>query len=91
MIWFIIFWLSLIILLLIWVIVNILRKNEILEDFLIRAHSQSQTVIDNMRELDRREMFEKDDDVGIIFMEMCNLIEEYADFLGIKKEDKYGE
>jgi len=87
MIEFIIFLMLSIISILIWGIVNLLRKNEHLEDFILASHNQSKLVIENMRDLDRQEMFEKDDDVGIIFMEMCNLIEEYANFLGIEKED----
>lgn len=59
---------------------NLLKQNEQLEDRLVRTINNTiqsvGTTLDKMRELDNREVFEKDDEVGVTFMELKKLIEE---------------
>ena len=58
---------------------NLLKQNEQLEDRLVNligdVRTRVSTALENMRSLDRREMFEKDDEVGITFDEIKKIIE----------------
>jgi hypothetical protein len=59
---------------------NLLKQNEQLEDRLVNligdVRNRVSSALENMRSLDRREMFEKDDEVGITFDEIKKIIEE---------------
>jgi len=50
---------------------NLLKQNEQLEDRLINTINSTRNkvsdALDNMRKIDKREAFEKDDEVGITF------------------------
>ena len=58
---------------------NLLRQNEQLEDRLVKTTNDTiqsvGTALDKMRELDNREVFEKDDEVGVAFLELKKLVE----------------
>ena len=58
---------------------NLLRQNEQLEDRLVKTTNDTiqsvGTALDKMRELDNREVFEKDDEVGVTFQELKKLVE----------------
>lgn len=58
---------------------NLLRQNEQLEDRLVKTTNDTiqsvGTALDKMRELDNREVFEKDDEVGVTFLELKKLVE----------------
>ena len=53
---------------------NLLKQNEQLEDRLVKTTNDTiqsvGTALDKMRELDNREVFEKDDEVGVTFLEL---------------------
>jgi len=59
---------------------NLLKQNEELEDRLISSVNEIRTRIQNtltsMRDIDNREVFEKDDEVGASFSELKKLIED---------------
>ena len=59
---------------------NLLRQNEQLEDRLVDiVDTTREKVVDalsNMRKLDNREVFEKDDEVGVTFEEMKKIVED---------------
>jgi len=59
---------------------NLLRQNEQLEDRLVILMQDVRTrisaALDNMRSLDNREAFEKDDEVGVSFNEIKKIIED---------------
>ncbi len=59
---------------------NLLRQNEQLEDRLVGTVDTIRTkvsdALENMRRLDKREVFEKDDEVGVTFEEMKKIVEE---------------
>ena len=59
---------------------NLLRQNEQLEDRLVTlvedVRTRVSTALENMRSIDNREMFEKDDEVGVSFEEIKKIIEE---------------
>ena len=59
---------------------NLLRQNEQLEDRLVDIVNTTQQkvsdALSNMRKLDNREVFEKDDEVGVTFEEMKKIVED---------------
>jgi len=59
---------------------NLLKQNEQLEDRLVTTLEDVRTrvfsALDNMRKLDNREVFEKDDEVGVSFNEIKKIIED---------------
>lgn len=61
-------------------VLNLLRQNEQLEDRLINTinltRARVENALENMRNLDNREMFEKDDEVGVTFDEIKKIVEE---------------
>lgn len=58
---------------------NLIRQNEQLEDRLVTLIDEVRTrvssALENMRSLDNREVFEKDDEVGVSFDEIKKIIE----------------
>jgi len=58
---------------------NLLRQNEQLEDKMITligdVRNRVSSALENMRSLDNREVFEKDDEVGVSFDEIKKIIE----------------
>ena len=59
---------------------NLLKQNEQLEDRLVNVmmdvRNRISTALNNMRSLDNREVFEKDDEVGVTFQEIKKIIED---------------
>ena len=59
---------------------NLLRQNEQLEDRMVTLIEEVRTrvssALENMRSIDNREMFEKDDEVGVTFDEIKKIIED---------------
>lgn len=59
---------------------NLLRQNEQLEDRLVTligdVRNRVSTALENMRSIDNREMFEKDDEVGVTFEEIKKIVED---------------
>ena len=59
---------------------NLLKQNEQLEDRLVETNNSVknsvQSSLDNMRKLDNKQVFEKDDEVGVSFNEIKKIIED---------------
>jgi len=55
---------------------NLLKQNEQFEDRLFEIRTRIGNTLQKMRELDNREVFEKDDEVGATFSELKKLTEE---------------
>ena len=59
---------------------NLIRQNEQLEDRLVdtvdTTRNRVSEALSYMRRLDNREVFEKDDEVGVTFEEMKKIVEE---------------
>ena len=59
---------------------NLLKQNEQLEDRLVETNNSVknsvQASLDNMRKLDNKQVFEKDDEVGVSFNEIKKIIED---------------
>ena len=58
-------------------IVNLLRKLEKLEDFIDTELQRNEALLEALRQIDNRQMFEKDDDVGSIFYQIKETIEKF--------------
>lgn len=58
-------------------IYNLLQKLERYEDFVEEETNKNQALLEALREIDSREMFEKDDDVGSIFYQIKETIERF--------------
>jgi hypothetical protein len=61
-------------------IFNILNKLEKYEDFLEEELQRNEALLEALREIDSREMFEKDDEVGSIFYQIKETIERFKQF-----------
>jgi len=55
---------------------NLLKQNEQFEDNLTEVRGRIANTLQKMRDLDNREVFEKDDEVGVAFSELKKLIED---------------
>lgn len=59
---------------------NALRKIERYEDFIESEQDKNETLLETLRILDNRQMFEKDDEVGSLFTQIKDTIERYKQF-----------
>ena len=55
---------------------NLLKQTEQFEDNLIQVRGRIANTLQKMRDLDNREVFEKDDEVGVTFSELKKLTED---------------
>lgn len=60
---------------------NALNKIESYENFILDRREAYKQLLDNIREIDSRELFEKDDDVGSVFTEIKNEIENFKNII----------
>lgn len=58
-------------------IINLLRKLESYEDFVTDELQRNEALLEALRQIDQREMFEKDDEVGSIFYQIKETIERF--------------
>ena len=56
---------------------NLLNKLERYEDFINEEENKNNALLEALRQIDSREMFEKDDDVGSIFYQIKETIERF--------------
>jgi len=56
---------------------NLLNKLERYEDFIEQEQKRNSALLEALREIDSREMFEKDDEVGSIFYQIKETIERF--------------
>ena len=59
---------------------NLLNKLERYEDFIGQEQQRNNALLEALREIDSREMFEKDDEVGSIFYQIKETIERFKQF-----------
>ena len=67
----------------IYIIFNLLKKLEKYEDFVETETRRNEALLEALRQIDSREMFEKDDEVGSIFYQIKETIEKFK----IKQND----
>jgi len=61
---------------------NQLKRNEIMETALEDIYGQVSFVLQTMRELDEKQMFESDDEVGSVFAQLTELVYSLQEVLG---------
>ena len=61
----------------IYTIYNLLIKLEYLDEFLENQEKNDTILLETLRRIDSRQMFEKDDDVGSLFMQIKQTIEHF--------------
>lgn len=60
---------------------NLLRKNELYEETIQEFYSQLSITLHNMRAIDEKQMFESDDEVGSIFEQLTNSVNDLRPLL----------
>lgn len=60
---------------------NLLRKNEVMEDAIDIFYTRLDTTLKTMRAIDSREMFEKDDEVGSVFNQIVDTVNDLRPLL----------
>ena len=63
-----------------YVIIINLQKLESYEDFIEKEIDRNEALLEALRQIDERQMFEKDDDVGSIFYQIKETIERFKQF-----------
>ena len=78
---FLIIFLFLIILALLYGIFNVIRKIEYYEGFILDRRLKYEQLLKTIREIDSKELFEKDDDVGSVFTQIKEEIESFENII----------
>ena len=60
---------------------NLLKKQELTEDWLVALENRLSKIITEVKDIDRKGMFEADDEVGTIFTQIKSMITTLNDFL----------
>lgn len=68
---------SLILLVLMYIIFNLYKKNKIYEDWVLDTKDKASLLYENIREVDSKDIFEKDDEVGVVFEQIKELISSF--------------
>ena len=64
----------------IYIIFNLLKKLEKYEEFVETETRRNEALLEALRQIDSREMIEKDDEVGSIFYQIKETIERFKQF-----------
>lgn len=65
---------------------NLLRKNEIADDFITSTYASARRTLLDMEGLDVSGAFEADDETGVTFKALQQVIRDYADFVGVETD-----
>ena len=60
---------------------NLMKKQEVTEDWLVALENRLSKIISDTKEIDQKGMFEADDEVGTIFEQINSMITTLNDFL----------
>lgn len=60
---------------------NLLRKNEVMEDAIDIFYTRLDKTLQTMRAIDSRQMFEKDDEVGSVFNQIVDTVNDLRPLL----------
>ena len=60
---------------------NLLKKQELTEDWLVALENRLSSILKEVKDIDRKGMFEADDEVGTIFTQIKSMITTLNDFL----------
>jgi len=65
---------------LLYAVYNLLSKVERYEDFIDQQELNNQTLLETLRRIDSKQMFEKDDEVGSLFTQIKDTITQFKQF-----------
>jgi len=65
---------------LLYAVYNLLSKVEKYEDFIDQQELNNQTLLETLRRIDSKQMFEKDDEVGSLFLQIKDIINQFKQF-----------
>jgi len=65
---------------LLYAVYNLLSKVERYEDFIDQQELNNQTLLETLRRIDSKQMFEKDDEVGSLFTQIKDIITQFKQF-----------
>lgn len=74
---YLLMFLSMLLLITLYTSFNLYRKNIIYENWTISIRNKFEDLYKNIKNVDQREIFEKDDDVGVAFDEIKQIIEDF--------------
>lgn len=74
------FIITLLFVLCIYIIFNLLKKLEKYEEFVEIETQRNEALLEALRQIDSREMFEKDDEVGSLFTQIKDTITQFKQF-----------
>ena len=61
-------------------IINLLNKLEKYEDFIEADQERNEALLETLKTLDEKQMFEKDDEVGSLFIQIKETIQSFKEF-----------
>jgi hypothetical protein len=56
---------------------NLSKKIEVYEDWLVRFRTEAESLYVRLKEVDHRNLFDRDDDVGFVFSEILRIVKEF--------------
>ena len=62
-------------------ILNLLTKIDVYENFILDRQEAYEALLQRIRDIDSKEIFEKDDEVGVTFDDIKNEIEEFKNII----------
>jgi hypothetical protein len=62
-------------------ILNLLNKVDVYENFILDRQAAYESLLQRIRDIDYKEIFEKDDEVGVTFDDIKNEIEEFKNII----------
>jgi hypothetical protein len=62
-------------------ILNLLNKVDAYEDFILDRQYAYESLLERIREIDSKQIFESDDEVGVTFTDIKNEIEEFKNII----------
>jgi predicted PurR-regulated permease PerM len=62
-------------------ILNLLNKVDAYENFILDRQAAYESLLQRIRDIDYKEIFEKDDEVGVTFDDIKNEIEEFKNII----------
>lgn len=74
---YLLIFLSMLLLITLYTSFNLYRKNIIYENWTIDIRNKFEDLYKNIKNVDQREIFEKDDEVGVAFDEIKQIIEDF--------------
>ena len=62
-------------------ILNLLAKEDAYEEFILDRQYAYESLLERIRDIDSKQLFESDDEVGVTFQEIKNEIEEFKNII----------